>query len=116
MSVWITPGFFNFCRYIPNESTQTGAFVLAASWDHNNGIFSGYKSFNPIKLSWSKLLMSKYIFNIPRLVILFEKLWFATPSIEILSGVVGNVPLSTVSQRLLVATVMASLEQLIYIN
>ena len=29
---------------IPNESTQTGAFVLAASWDHNNGIFSGYKS------------------------------------------------------------------------
>ena len=33
--------------------------------------------------------------------------------IGILSGVVGNVPLSTVSQRLLVTTVMASLEQLI---
>ena len=52
-------------------------------------------------------------FKISRHVILFEKLWFAAQSIEILSGVVGNVPLSTVSQRLLVATVMASLEQLI---
>ena len=37
MSVWITPVFL-ISVDIPNESTQTGAFVLAASWDHNNGI------------------------------------------------------------------------------
>ena len=48
MSVWITPGFL-ISVDIPKDSTQTGAFVLAASWDHNNGIFSGYKSFNRIK-------------------------------------------------------------------
>ena len=98
---------------IPNESTQTvplfwqpvGTTTMVSFLDTRASIASNCPGLN--------FRCPNTFLKISRLVILFEKLWFAAPSIGILSGVVGNVPLSKVSQRLLVTTVMASLEQLI---
>ena len=101
--------------YLMNQLKQMPLFWQpVGTTTMNNGIFSGYKSFNSIKLSWSKLSMSKYIF--------FK---FIDLSYYLKSSSLQHRPLKfflelqamfhfTVSQRLLVASVMAaSLEQLI---